>query len=49
VPASDGSTRAFSILVNGARGEAVGVDAAIDAFAARLGEPSGSAAALASP
>jgi len=49
VPASDGSTRAFSILVNGARGEPDGVDAAIDAFAARLGEPSGSAAALASP
>ncbi|HXX47515.1 MAG TPA: D-alanyl-D-alanine carboxypeptidase/D-alanyl-D-alanine-endopeptidase [Myxococcota bacterium] len=40
VPAADGSTRAFSILVNGARGEADGVDAAIDAFAAKLGSAS---------
>jgi len=40
VPAADGSTRAFSILVNGARGESDGVDAAIDAFAAKLGSAS---------
>jgi D-alanyl-D-alanine carboxypeptidase/D-alanyl-D-alanine-endopeptidase (penicillin-binding protein 4) len=37
VPAPNGTTRVFSILVNGARGDAEGVDTAIDAFAARLG------------
>ena len=37
VPGPDGTTRVFSILVNGARGDAEGVDVAIDAFAERLG------------
>jgi D-alanyl-D-alanine carboxypeptidase len=37
VPGPNGSTRAFSILVNGARGDAEGVDAAIDRFVERLG------------
>ena len=37
VPAPNGTTRVFSILINGARGDAEGVDTAIDAFAARLG------------
>ena len=41
VPAENGSTRVFSILINGARGDAEGVDSAIDAFAARLGGPVG--------
>ena len=45
VPAADGSTRAFSILVNGARGEPDGVDAAIDALAAKLGSASATVAA----
>jgi serine-type D-Ala-D-Ala carboxypeptidase/endopeptidase (penicillin-binding protein 4) len=38
VPGPDATTRVFSILVNGARGDAEGVDAAIDAFAERLGK-----------
>lgn len=37
VPGASGETRVFSILVNGARGDADGVDAAIDKFAERLG------------
>ncbi|MFI5314904.1 MAG: D-alanyl-D-alanine carboxypeptidase/D-alanyl-D-alanine-endopeptidase [Myxococcota bacterium] len=37
VPDPGGGMRVFSILVNGARGDAAGVDAAIDAFAERLG------------
>jgi D-alanyl-D-alanine carboxypeptidase/D-alanyl-D-alanine-endopeptidase (penicillin-binding protein 4) len=37
VPGPNGETRVFSILVNGARGDAEGVDAAIDAFAEKLG------------
>ena len=37
VPGASGETRVFSILVNGARGDSEGVDAAIDAFAERLG------------
>jgi len=45
VPAPNGTTRVFSILVNGARGDAEGVDTAIDAFASRLGSaPVGPAA-----
>ena len=37
VPGPNGTTRVFSILVNGSRGDAEGVDAAIDRFAERLG------------
>jgi len=37
VPGANGSTRVFSVMVNGARGDADGVDAAIDKFAERLG------------
>jgi D-alanyl-D-alanine carboxypeptidase len=53
VPGPDGSMRVFSILVNGARGDADGVDAAIDKFAERLGtatvEPPAEAPAEAKP
>jgi D-alanyl-D-alanine carboxypeptidase/D-alanyl-D-alanine-endopeptidase (penicillin-binding protein 4) len=45
VPGPNGSTRAFSILVNGSRGDAEGVDAAIDKFAERLGSAPVEAAA----
>src|SRR5258706_45480 len=36
VPGANGSTRVFSVMVNGARGDADGVDAAIAKFAARV-------------
>jgi D-alanyl-D-alanine carboxypeptidase/D-alanyl-D-alanine-endopeptidase (penicillin-binding protein 4) len=37
VPGPGGTVRVFSILVNGSRGDAAGVDDAIDAFVERLG------------
>lgn len=40
VPGPEGTPRVFSILVNGAKGEADRVDAAIDAFVERLGQAS---------
>jgi len=38
VPGPGGTVRIFSILVNGSRGDAAGVDDAIDAFVERLGK-----------
>jgi D-alanyl-D-alanine carboxypeptidase/D-alanyl-D-alanine-endopeptidase (penicillin-binding protein 4) len=46
VPAPDGGLRAFSVVVNGARGSSLDVDAAIDRFVASLG-PAASAPASA--
>jgi D-alanyl-D-alanine carboxypeptidase/D-alanyl-D-alanine-endopeptidase (penicillin-binding protein 4) len=40
VPGPDGGLRAFSVVVNGARGSSLDVDAAIDAFVERLAPPS---------
>jgi D-alanyl-D-alanine carboxypeptidase/D-alanyl-D-alanine-endopeptidase (penicillin-binding protein 4) len=48
VPGPDGQLRAFSVVVNGARGSSLDVDAAIDAFVASLG-PAAAPAADASP
>lgn len=45
VPAPDGGLRAFSVVINGARGSSLDVDAAIDAFVERLGTPGAPAAA----
>jgi D-alanyl-D-alanine carboxypeptidase len=40
VPGPGGTSRVFSILVNGSRGDSAGVDDAIDAFVERLGKAS---------
>ena len=44
VPGPDGGLRAFSVVVNGARGSSLDVDAAIDAFVERLAPPSAASA-----
>jgi D-alanyl-D-alanine carboxypeptidase/D-alanyl-D-alanine-endopeptidase (penicillin-binding protein 4) len=49
VPGPDGSLRAFSVVVNGARGNSLDVDAAIDRFVEDLGAESPAAASASRP